>query len=305
MSTGTRALLAAILAVLLLPLILSSGCGSSSSANSNPTAPQPPKSPSPPPSPPPTPPLPPPPPTTIVGQVVDVHTLQPISGVVAVALEAMGGDFKLVMRTEADAQGNFTFNNVAPGNYAIVAEALTSQGQLSIPAILVSGGGAFGPGAAISPGTNVGKVPLSLPTMTPSTELLTGVVTSKDANGEPVSVKVTFDFPAFVADFIFIVPNPVTTPLLTMPNCSGDQNIACANFNVASPATTPFFGVFTPPNTVLQPFSGPPVFGLQANAFSVSTSLPDCTPPVQSTGTINASPGAVITVGPIQFTGCQ
>jgi hypothetical protein len=290
---------ALLLTVALLALCLMVGCGS------NPTHPANTPQPSPG-SPTPSSPTPSPSSSSITGKVVDATTNQPVSGTVAVALETGPGDFSVVSRTTADAHGNFSFSNVAAGGpYAIVVEALNSQNVLYVPSIVVSGSGPFTGGTALGPGTNVGTISLHAPSPTSATELLSGVVSSTNASGAPVSIDVTFDATTFVADFVFIVPNPSSTPVTTSTACSGGAG-ACADFNVTVPAQTAYFAVFNSSGMNLQPFSSGPDYGLIAHAFSVSSSQPDCSP---STKTVAApfatSPGAVLTTSGVQFTGCQ
>ncbi|HEX4603311.1 MAG TPA: carboxypeptidase-like regulatory domain-containing protein, partial [Candidatus Angelobacter sp.] len=150
--------------VLLLASIfaLATGCGSVSS-NSNPTpTPTPGTTPSPTPvatpSPSPTPTATPAPSNAaIMGRVVDPSGV-PVVGTVIVSLEHGPGDFGVIKQTNADAQGNFRFNNVpavpsGQEGYAIVVAARAahdpgtapgSPGSYYAPAILLPGGGNFG-----------------------------------------------------------------------------------------------------------------------------------------------------------------
>ncbi len=135
---------------------------------------------------------------------------------------------------------------------------------------------------------------------------MSGTVSSANASGAPVPVNVTFDPTTFVADFVFIVPNPSTKPVTTSTTCSGTTGVNCVSFNVTVPAQTAYFGVFNSSGTNLQPFSSGPDYGLIAHAFSVSTGEPDCAPPTQTVAApFAATPGNVITVAGVKFTGCQ
>src|SRR2546423_2666765 len=94
-------------------LSLATGCPSVSS-NSNPTpTPTPGTTPSPTPVPTPSPtPTPAPSNATITGKVLDPSGA-PVAGMVIVSLEQGPGDFRIVKQTNADANGNFRFDNVA------------------------------------------------------------------------------------------------------------------------------------------------------------------------------------------------
>ncbi len=296
----SRPALGLLLTTALFLSLLAGGCGSSTNqSTTNPNSPAP-SSPSPSPSPMPG-------SSNITGQVVDATTNQPSSGTVVVALETGPGDFSVVARTTVNAQGNFSFSNVpAGGPYAIVVEGVNSQGVLYVPTILVTGSGPFSPGTALGPGSNVGTIPLHLPSPVSATEIMSGTVSSVNASGAPVPVNVTFDPTTFVADFIFIVPNPSNAPVTTSTACTGTATFNCASFNVAVPAQTAYFGVFNSSGTSFQPFSSGPVYGLIAHAFSTGTGQPDCSPSTQTVvAPTTAFPGNVMTVAGVKFTGCQ
>jgi hypothetical protein len=125
--------------VLMLTFIfaLATGCGSvSSGSNPTPTptatptpgtTPSPTPVPTPSPSPTATPSPTPNPASAITGRVVDPSGA-PVHGLVIVSLEHGPGDFTVVKQTNADAQGNFRFDNVAAvpagqEGYAIVVAA--------------------------------------------------------------------------------------------------------------------------------------------------------------------------------------
>ena len=249
----------------------------------------------------------------------------PINGTVVVGLEQpAGGSFKLFMQANANAQGNFVFNNVPPfshgsgnaNNYALVIAARNTTGPgappgaagaFYVPTILVSGVCCFGSGGdPIVPGTNVGTIHLGFT----SQGDITGAVNSTDATGTvPVPIHVTFaPMQTFVHDFFFDYPWPEPAPTLdTAPGTACPSGSACANFDLFPIPTDQFaFAIFSKSGYTFAPSGTPTNFVLVLNATSLVAGKPDCNP---STLTLQArSPLAVdgpTNAGTASFKGCQ
>lgn len=327
-----RFFLLAILACFLI--ITFSGCGSVSSKMPSPT-PTPTPTPTPPgatptptptpgnPSPTPTPsPSPTPTPTpsaaSITGRVVDPSGV-PVVGTVIVALELSSGDFHTVQQVNADAQGNFQFNNVQPipsqsVGYAIMVAARAahdpgtapgSPGSFYAPALLLPGGTVFGPTDPIVPGTNVGTITLRFT----SQGDIDGTVTSTDSTQTvPVPIKVQLPpMRVFTRDFVFDYPwvnQPA--PFNTQPGASCPAGTACASFILSPVPTDPVEeAVFSKSGYTFSPSQSGANFEVNLNAFSLLNGQPDCNPnnnTLFANGLKSDSPN---NVGPAAFTSCQ
>lgn len=315
------------------------GCGSTSNSSSNPPpnpTPTPGATPSPLPSPSPSPsptgspnPSPSPTPTpgassAITGKVTDINGV-PINGTVTVALEKpAGGSFVIFMQTNADAQGNFRFNNVPPFtptggnalNYALVVAARNTTGpgaptgaagSFYVPTILVSGVCCFGTGGdQIVPGTNVGTIHLGFT----SQGDIEGTVTSSDASGTvPVPIQVNFGpMQTFVHDFFFDYPWPQPAPqLTTAPGTACPAGTACGSF-ILSPVPTdePQFAIFSKSGYTFAPSGTATNFTLVLNAVSLLNGKADCNPStltLQTNSPLN--PDAGNPAGTAAFRSCQ
>jgi len=243
----------------------------------------------------------------------------PVAGTVVVALDQSVGDFHLFREVNANAQGNFRFDNVPPVpsgsvGYAIVVAARAAHdpgtapgapGSFYTPALLLPGGSVFGNGDPIVPGTNVGTIGLRFT----SQGDFHGSVSSTDSSGKvPVPIHVTLLPPGiFTRDFIFdypwIGPNPSFN---TAAGSACSTGTACATYTVEPfPTSTAEEAVFSKSGYTFAPSQTPGNFIFHAHATSLLNGQPTCTTPDQN-GFVNTLVGdAANQVSPIQFSGCQ
>lgn len=313
------------------------GCGSVSNSSPNPTptptaSPSPSPSPSPFPSPSPSPspnpsPSPSPSPSAsgaISGKVTDINGA-PINGTITIALEKpSGGSFVIFKQTNADAQGNFRFNNIPPFkptdgnalNYALVVAARNTTGpgaptgaagSFYVPTILVSGVCCFGPGGdPIVPGTNVGTIHLGF---TSQADIL-GTVTSTDASGNiPVPIHVNFaPMQMFVDDFFFEYPWPEPPPqLATALGTACTVDTACGSFDLFPVPSDPAeLAIFSKSGYTFAPSASPSNFTLVLNAVSLLNGKADCNPSTLTLQTGSPlNPDAGNQAGTAAFKACQ
>lgn len=294
---------------------LATGCGSVSS-NSNPTptpTPTPGTTPSPTPvatpSPSPTPtPTPGPSNASITGRVLDPSGA-PVHGLVIVSLEQGPGDFVIVKQTNADAQGNFRFDNVAApaGNqgYAIVVAARDVPGSFYTPVILLPGGGTFGAGDPIVPGTNVGTMGLRFTSQAD----IEGNVTSTDSTQKvPVPIHVAMGpLGIFTRDFVFKyplidAPGPFNTA--TGPTCPAGT--ACASYRLDTVPSDPAEeAVFNKNGYTFGPTQSGANFNIFLSATSLLNGTPTCTPQELEVGANGLIPDSPNQAGTAAFMSCH
>jgi hypothetical protein len=267
--------------VLASTFALATGCGSVSS-NSTPTpTPTPGTTPSPTPAPSPSP-TPVPSNAAITGRVLDPSGAS-VHGTVIVSLEHGPGDFGVVKQTNADAQGNFRFDNVPavpPGQegYAIVVAARDVPGSFYTPVILLPGGGNFGAGDPILPGTNVGTIGLRFTSQAD----IEGNVTSTDSTQKvPVPIHVSFGLLGiFTRDFVFRyplidAPGPFNTA--TGPTCPAGT--ACASYRLSTVPSDPAEeAVFNKNGYTFAPTQSGASFSIRLDATSLANGKPTCNP---------------------------
>src|SRR6266571_488913 len=303
--------------VLLLASILSlaTGCGSvSSNSNPNPTpTPTPGTTPSPTPVPTPSPsptpsPTPGPSNAAITGRVVDPSGA-PVVGTVIVSLEREVGDFFILKQTNADAQGRFRFDNVPAvpaGNegYAIVVAARQVPGEFYTPAILLPGGGNFGAGDPIIPGTDIGTIGLRFTTQGD----IEGNVTSTDSTQKvPVPIHITMGpLGIFTRDFVFQyplidAPGPFNTA--TGPTCPAGT--ACASYRLDTVPTDPAEeAVFNKNGYTFGPTQSGASFSIRLDATSLLNGKPTCNTPELEVGANGLKPDSPNQAGDAHFMSC-
>jgi hypothetical protein len=240
-------------------------------------------------------------------------------GTVIVSLEQGPGDFRVVKQTNADAQGNFRFNNVAAvpsgqEGYAIVVSARAAHdpgtapgapGSFYTPAILLPGSGNFGAGDPIIPGTNVGTIGLRFT----SQGDIEGNVTSTDSSQKvPVPIHVSFGLLGiFTRDFVFrypLIPAPSSFNTATGSTCP--TGTACAAYQLPVVPTNPAEeAVFNKNGYTFSPTQSGASFSILLDATSLLNGKPTCNTPELEVGANNLKPDSPNQAGTANFMSCQ
>lgn len=243
----------------------------------------------------------------------------PVVGTVEVALLIGIGDFSTFKIVNADANGNFRFDNVpAPSGssegYAIMVAARAAHdpgtapgtpGSYYTPALLLPGNGPFGPGSPIVPGTNVGTIPLRFT----SQGELQGLVTSTNSSQTvPVPIHTVISSAGiFTRDFIFdypLIPSPAA--FNTQAGASCPAGTACANYTIDVVPTDPVEeAVFNTSGYTFAPSQTAANFTLRIDAFSLANNKPTCISPELAVGANDLKPDSSNAIGTAQFQGCQ
>lgn len=284
------------------------GCGSVSSHPAPTPTPTPGTTPSPTPTASPTP-TPVPSSASITGRVLDPSGA-PVHGTVIVSLELGPGDFSVVKQTNADAQGNFRFDNVAAvpagqETYAIVVAARDVPGSFYTPVILLPGGGVFGPGDPIVPGTNAGTIGLRFTSQAD----IEGNVTSTDSTQKvPVPIHVSFGLLGiFTRDFVFRyplidAPGPFNTA--TGPTCPAGT--ACAAYLLNTVPSDPAEeAVFNKNGYTFAPTQSGASFSIPLNATSLLNGKPTCNPQQLEAAANGLKPDSPNQASDTHFLSCQ
>ena len=286
------------------------GCGSVSSHPGPTPTPTPGTTPSPTPGPSPSPtPTPGPSSAAITGRVLDPSGA-PVHGTVIVSLERGPGDFSVVKQTNADAQGNFRFDNVpavpaGQETYAIVVAARNVPGDFYTPAILLPGGGNFGAGDPIVPGTNVGTIGLRFTTQGD----IEGNVTSTDSTQKvPVPIHVSFGLLGiFTRDFVFrypLIPAPTSFDTATGSTCPAGT--ACAAYQLSTVPTDPAEeAVFNRNGYTFAPTQSGASFSIRLDATSQLNGKPTCNPQELEVGANGLKADSPNQAGDAHFLSCQ
>jgi hypothetical protein len=241
--------------------------------------------------------------------VLDNGSGQPIAGTVIVDLEAAAGDYYTVMETSPDVNGKFTFKNVASGrDYIIAVSARNNDGVDYIPYVLVSAyvvtNTPWGPGASITPGTDVGTIKMSLP-KGPSSGTILMALSSQNTAGQPSPATVTLALREFFADRVFQIPlfTPggvvVATTDTEGTNCP--TNTACATASMEIPAAFADWNAFKGAQHIQYPIG---LYTIRGTATVPNTSKLDCSPNVLEDFLIPNFAGATTNAG-MSFSNCQ
>jgi len=180
-------------------------------------------------------------PASITGNVVDSATQVAIAnGIVIVALErpdSQGVD-RVVMQTQADAQGNFTFCPVQPGTYEVVATAVDGVGNAFAAAVTVG----------VQPGNNVMNVQMNT-AGTPAT--ISGLVSTQNTLSQPTSADVSI---SALQSLALGGVTSVTVPLVNSQSSTATiatgnaipcpPNTNCAGIALPVPAANPSVALF-------------------------------------------------------------
>jgi hypothetical protein len=263
--------------------------------------------------------------TSIDGRVLDQKTGNPVNGTVTVALEQpdAGGVDRIIMSTNAAADGSFVFCPIPSGKYDIVVVGEAANSIAYQPSIVTG----------IANGQTVGTVNLysSLPAATSAAEISGAVMSGNSASQgtaadlalsalEPVASGATssavVSSEAVVSGgsaAIYTIPllpngqqSTATWSLVTAASSNCAPGTECAIYTVSLPAGGPYIGAFSPGGTTLSasdPFATYSIDGLAV--VPSSGGVADCNPSEQKTAAYTLSGGDSITVQPLSFTQCQ
>ena len=258
--------------------------------------------------------------TGISGKVVDAASGVPVSvgatGAVLVALEqpdATGADV-IFRETVADSGGNFNFCPLPSGaTFDVVVVAINGNGVAYNATVA----------ANVPGGTNLNLIPINMETTSPNTPTtFRGVVT---ASGGSASID------AAVSALQPVNLQNIGTRMVTIPAEGGSNSVSnisivsnalcpsgvppnsnCATYTLIEPASNPRVGVFTGGTiSYAAPASGVVPYSVRADAFApLSGGASSCSPATKTTnagasGPLNAIPGATLSVGEIDFSGCS
>jgi hypothetical protein len=227
-------------------------------------------------------------PGSIAGKVVDASSLQPISGNVIVALEAIdsNGVDREIMQTAPASDGSFVLCPVPAATYDIVATAISST-HVAYAATVVSG---------VQPNNSVGTVPLQSETgMNSMPAVIAGQVTIASPSGvsgfSQVSVSALQKVTVQGASVLITVPLPsiYASSLSTAAT-------AFANYSMNVAAENPWIGVFVPNGQISYQQ------GTSAVSYTVNV-LSSCNP-AAGQKVVNVSSGQTSTAPTIALTGC-
>lgn len=252
--------------------------------------------------------------TSISGTVVDSVTGKAVTGGnVMVALEQpdSNGIDRVVMATNADANGNFVFCPIPAGNYDVVAVGVNGS-NVAYAATVTT---------AVPNGSTVSNIQLKATTganTTPAT--LTGQVTTAGASaGTAADIQLSALETATVSGkpLTFTMPlaqqNSATASISTAAGATCAPNTDCATYSLSVPGANPNVGVFAASGTTwTQDTTSAVNYSVEGQAFVPSSGgTSDCSPSTVTATktTANASltvtSGLSVQVAALAFTGCQ
>ena len=237
---------------------------------------------------------------TISGRVLDAATNQPISGNVLVALESPSpADGKIVNETSPDAQGNFSFTNLATGSYIIAVTATNSKQAFYTPVLLGPSGPAFGNGKDLTTGTNVGVIPVSLASGSGSSAINVPVQSDK-------AITVTLTATINIGDHYMEFPWPQGIPTFDTSVQAGCSNgAACTTNTIQVPSAVALVAAYNGTSTKYSANAIGANFNLWAKSYTQNGAQPTCDPNIIGPVQVKVADGATEQVDPFKFTGCQ
>ncbi len=257
---------------------------------------------------------------TLNGTVLDASTGQPVAGNVFVALEQpvttnnVTVD-RVVMQTQAAADGTFVFCPLPSGTYDVVVVGVRSaDGTLYSPSIVT----------AVATGATTGNINLYAPAANSpyvganSAANLQGVLTTATAAANvPLSVletvgTTTYTIPQQPASNAVAPYTPnyestlmVATSTTATPACPSGTN--CFNYSLPVSSGGPYIGAWAAGGASLQPASTTTALGIYSVDGTTTTCTPSPTEANSGTAVQLATPPftAVPMTQNIAFTGCQ
>lgn len=252
--------------------------------------------------------------TSINGTVVDSATGKAVTGGnVMVALEQPDskGIDRVVMATNADANGNFVFCPIPAGTYDVVAVGVNGS-NVSYAATVTTG---------VANGSTIANIQLKAVTgVNTAPATLTGQVTTAGAStGTAADIQLSALQTATVngKPLTFTMPlaqqQSATASLSTAAGATCAPNTDCATYSLNVPAANPNAGAFSASGTTwTQDATSTVDYSVEGQAFVPSSGgTTDCSPStVTSTQTtananLTVTPGVSVQVATMAFTGCQ
>jgi Tfp pilus assembly protein PilX len=265
--------------------------------------------------------------TSINGTVLDSVTGKAINGTAYVAVEQPDSNKidRIQMYQKVNADGTFVFCPLPAGTYDVVVVGADSSGDLYQPSIVTG----------VSVGSTTGNIKLYLPTtattptLTNSSAVLSGEVTSQNGAGTPAGTVADVQLSALetVNSVVYTIPLPPTSkqssatlsvetaaavsPATCPPGVGTPAGTTdCVNYSLTVPSGAAYWGAWSASGTTL---NAPPTTALLAN-YSVDgiaslSGAPDCSVseiknPTATTALSSTVPYAMTALN-LNFQGCQ
>jgi hypothetical protein len=222
---------------------------------------------------------------SIAGRVLDAVTKKPVAGTVVVALENQPGNGAIVNATSPDPNGNFSFTNVKPGNYAVVISGVDGAKKSYVPVLVV--------GKGVTPGANLGTISLKA-----STKSVSQVDVPVQSN-KPITVTLAVN--QKIGESTFAIPWADGTPTFdTAKKAACTVGTACTTYRVKVPSSGLLMANFDGSSIQYLPNPVPSNYSVMATAYTQNGAKPTCeshnSAPLELK---NGSPQAIV------FNGCE
>lgn len=250
---------------------------------------------------------------SITGAFIDDSTQRPVPGATVLLEQAdAAGIDRIVKSTTTASDGTFVFDDLASGNYDLVAAAsVTSSGSTTTYATTIT--------FRVPVDSTLNGVPLvpefgdTMPYGLP-VDLGAGSTITASGNG-PAVVDVqlsalqagmtnngTITY-VTIPTFAGSTPDITTTP---GPSCSSGTD--CASFSLLVPSSSPVVGTYDPMQTsYMNPTFGPQevIYTVEGRASVHGTNNPNCSPPSLTVGPVVPRGTLASRIPNLNFTGCQ
>lgn len=199
--------------------------------------------------------------STIAGRVLDAATKKPVAGTVVVALESQPGNGSIVNATSPDANGNFSFANVKPGNYAVVVSGVDAGKKSYIPVLVVGNG--------VRPGANLGTISLRI-----SRRSAAQVDVPVQSN-KPITVTLAVN--QKIGESTFAIPWADGTPTFdTAKKAACIGGTACTTYRVKVPSSGLLMANFDGSSIQYLPNPVTSNYSVMATAYTQNGAKPTC-----------------------------
>ncbi len=250
---------------------------------------------------------------SIIGAFIDDSTQRPVPGATVLLEQAdAAGIDRVVKSTTTVPDGTFAFNDLASGNYDLVAAAsVTSGGSTTTYATTVT--------FRVPVDSTLNGVPLvpqfgdSMPYGLP-VDLGAGGTITASGNG-PAQVDVQLSaFQAAMTHSGTLVQVTIPTfagsapEITTMPGSNCPSGTDCASFSLLVPSSSPVVGTYDPMQTsYMNPTFGPQevIYTVEGRAFVHGTNNPNCSPSSLTVGPLVPRGTVASKIPNLSFAGCQ